>query len=220
MLIASRPICLFLLRLTHLSRHNVVAPIPAAPLLTDTRRSTVGPGTREDVMTMPPVQAVSYAAAVPVVVYIALAAVVHATSAPAVSCVAPAAEWRSLCRSRRCLWDEQLGEAWALPAQRVSSRVDLLGEVPRTAAPRVIAMTGDVLLFARPRSPTVVVGFTFLFHLDEKTCALTLRAHRFQWRARPILEICFDDSTTSCGRAPTLRVGCCQCLGVTIAMFA
>ena len=41
------------LRLTHLSRHSVVAPIPAAPLLTDTRRSAVGSGTREDIVTMP-----------------------------------------------------------------------------------------------------------------------------------------------------------------------
>ena len=32
------------------SRHVVVAPILAAPLLTDTRRSTVGPGTHEDIM--------------------------------------------------------------------------------------------------------------------------------------------------------------------------
>ena len=31
-----------------MSRHSVVAPILAAPLLTDTRRLTVGPGTRED----------------------------------------------------------------------------------------------------------------------------------------------------------------------------
>ena len=31
-----------------MSRHNVVAPFPAAPLSTDTRRSTVGPGTLED----------------------------------------------------------------------------------------------------------------------------------------------------------------------------
>ena len=34
--------------MTHVSRHIVVAPILSAPLLTDTRRSTVGPGTRED----------------------------------------------------------------------------------------------------------------------------------------------------------------------------
>ena len=34
-----------------LSRHVVVAPLPAASLLTDTRRSTVGPGTREDTTT-------------------------------------------------------------------------------------------------------------------------------------------------------------------------
>ena len=33
---------------THTSRHSFVAPILAAPLLIDTRRSTVGPGTRED----------------------------------------------------------------------------------------------------------------------------------------------------------------------------
>ena len=37
---------------TRLSRHNVVAPSLAAPL-TDTRRSTVGSGTREDFATMP-----------------------------------------------------------------------------------------------------------------------------------------------------------------------
>ena len=35
--------------MTHMSRHIVVAPILLAPLLTDTRRSTVGPGTREDI---------------------------------------------------------------------------------------------------------------------------------------------------------------------------
>ena len=35
--------------MTHMSRHIVVAPILSAPLLTDTRRSTVGPGTREDI---------------------------------------------------------------------------------------------------------------------------------------------------------------------------
>ena len=34
------------------SRHNVVAPFPAAPLLTGPRRLTVGSGTREDVVTM------------------------------------------------------------------------------------------------------------------------------------------------------------------------
>ena len=34
--------------MTHVSRHIVVAPILSAPLLTDTRRLTVGPGTRED----------------------------------------------------------------------------------------------------------------------------------------------------------------------------
>ena len=34
-----------------LSRHIVVAPLPAAPLLSDTRWSTVGPGTREDTTT-------------------------------------------------------------------------------------------------------------------------------------------------------------------------
>ena len=36
---------------TRLSRHNVVAPTPAAPLLTDTFRSTVGSGTHEDTVT-------------------------------------------------------------------------------------------------------------------------------------------------------------------------
>ena len=41
------------LRLAHLSRHSVVAPNLAAPLLTDTRRSAVGSGTREDIVTMP-----------------------------------------------------------------------------------------------------------------------------------------------------------------------
>ena len=35
--------------MTHMSRHIVVAPILSAPLLTDTRRSTVGPGMREDI---------------------------------------------------------------------------------------------------------------------------------------------------------------------------
>ena len=35
--------------MTHMTRHIVVAPIPSAPLLTDTRRSTVGPGMREDI---------------------------------------------------------------------------------------------------------------------------------------------------------------------------
>ena len=39
--------------MTRLSRHIVVVPIPAAPLLTDTRRSAVGSGTREDIVTMP-----------------------------------------------------------------------------------------------------------------------------------------------------------------------
>ena len=39
--------------MTHMSRHIVVAPILAAPLLTDTRRSAVGSGTREDIVTMP-----------------------------------------------------------------------------------------------------------------------------------------------------------------------
>ena len=39
--------------MTRLSRHIVVAPIPAAPLLTDIRRSAVGSGTREDIVTMP-----------------------------------------------------------------------------------------------------------------------------------------------------------------------
>ena len=58
-----------------LSRHNVVAPFPAAPLLIDTRRSTVGPGTREDFVTVPPVLVLSYAATASLVVYIALAAV-------------------------------------------------------------------------------------------------------------------------------------------------
>ena len=38
--------------MTCISRHIVVAPFPAAPLLIDTRRSTVGSGTREDVVAM------------------------------------------------------------------------------------------------------------------------------------------------------------------------
>ena len=39
--------------LSRLSRHNVVAPTLAAPLLVDTLRSTVKPGTREDIVTKP-----------------------------------------------------------------------------------------------------------------------------------------------------------------------
>ena len=35
-----------------MSRHIVVAPFPAAPLLTDTRRSAVGSGTREDIVSI------------------------------------------------------------------------------------------------------------------------------------------------------------------------
>ena len=34
--------------MTHLPRHSVVASVLGAPLSTDTRRSTVGLGTRED----------------------------------------------------------------------------------------------------------------------------------------------------------------------------
>ena len=37
--------------MTHMARHIVVAPILAAPLLTDIRQSTVGPGTHEDIVT-------------------------------------------------------------------------------------------------------------------------------------------------------------------------
>ena len=44
----ARHTCSFVLAMTHLSRHSVVAPIPSAPLLIDIRRSTVGLGTRED----------------------------------------------------------------------------------------------------------------------------------------------------------------------------
>ena len=44
---------LFILCLFCLSRHSVVVPSLAAPLLTDIRRSTVGPGTREDIVTKP-----------------------------------------------------------------------------------------------------------------------------------------------------------------------
>ena len=39
--------------LSRLSRHSVVAPTLAAPLLIDIRRSTVVPGTREDIVTKP-----------------------------------------------------------------------------------------------------------------------------------------------------------------------
>ena len=39
--------------LSRLSRHSVVAPTLAAPLLIDIRRSTVGSGTREDIVTKP-----------------------------------------------------------------------------------------------------------------------------------------------------------------------
>ena len=44
---------LFVLCLFCLSRHNVVAPSLAAPLLFDIRRATMGPGTREDIVTKP-----------------------------------------------------------------------------------------------------------------------------------------------------------------------
>ena len=39
---------LSVLAMTHKSRHSVVAPVLGSPLSTDTRRSTVGLGTRED----------------------------------------------------------------------------------------------------------------------------------------------------------------------------
>ena len=35
---------------TRSARHDVVAPFPAAPLLSDVRRSTVGSGTSEDIV--------------------------------------------------------------------------------------------------------------------------------------------------------------------------
>ena len=60
--------------MTHMSRHIVVAPIPSAPLLTDTRRSTVGPGTLEDVVP----SSCCVRSAVLVVEYIALALAVFA----------------------------------------------------------------------------------------------------------------------------------------------
>ena len=63
--------------MTHMTRHIVVAPIPSAPLLTDTRRSTVGPGTREDVVPC----SCCVRSAVLVVEYIALALAVFAASA-------------------------------------------------------------------------------------------------------------------------------------------
>ena len=63
--------------MTHMSRHIVVAPIPSAPLLTDTRRSTVGPGTREDVVP----SSFCVRSAVLVVEYIALALAVFAAFA-------------------------------------------------------------------------------------------------------------------------------------------
>ena len=72
--------------MTHMSRHIVVAPILSAPLLTDTRRSTVGPGMREDIAcvvggvlrTCP--SACCVRSAVPVVEYIAPALAVSACS--------------------------------------------------------------------------------------------------------------------------------------------
>ena len=63
--------------MTRMSRHSVVAPILAAPLLTDTRRLTVGSGTREDFV----------AATAPVVAYFVpvLPYSEYILSAPAVS---------------------------------------------------------------------------------------------------------------------------------------
>ena len=66
--------------MTRMSRHSVVAPILAASLLTDIRRSTVGPGTREDLVTVPPVYALSYAATEPVVAYLVPASAVFMSS--------------------------------------------------------------------------------------------------------------------------------------------
>ena len=60
-----------------MTRHIVVASIPSAPLLTDTRRSTVGPGTREDVVPC----TCCVRSAVLVVEYIALALAVFEASA-------------------------------------------------------------------------------------------------------------------------------------------
>ena len=48
--------------MTHMSRHIVVAPFPAAPLLTETRRSAVGSGTREDIVTLAAFSGLMYVA--------------------------------------------------------------------------------------------------------------------------------------------------------------
>ena len=64
-----------LIVMTRMSRHSVVAPIPAAPLLTDTRRLTVGPGTREDLVV----------ATVPVVAYFVPVCSIYVASASGVS---------------------------------------------------------------------------------------------------------------------------------------
>ena len=47
------PLFISLTIMTRLSRHSVVRPSLAPPLLTDTRRSTMGSGAREDFATMP-----------------------------------------------------------------------------------------------------------------------------------------------------------------------
>ena len=72
---------------TRMPRHSVVAPILAAPLLTDTRRLTVGPGTREDHDAVPALAVT--AAPASVVKYIAMFAVTAAI-APVVEYTAPA----------------------------------------------------------------------------------------------------------------------------------
>ena len=64
-----------LIVMTRMSRHSVVAPILAAPLLTDTRRLTVGPGTREDLVV----------ATVPVVAYFVPVCSIYVASAFGVS---------------------------------------------------------------------------------------------------------------------------------------
>ena len=71
--------------MTHMSRHIVVAPIPSAPLLTDTRRSTVGSGTREDVVP----SSCCVRSAVLVVEYIALAPAAIAAPVSVAEHIAP-----------------------------------------------------------------------------------------------------------------------------------
>ena len=80
-----------------MSRHIVVAPIPSAPLLTDTRRSTVGPGTREDVVP----SSCCVRSAVLVVEYIALALAAIAALVSVAEHIAPSGAGKV--RTRRAL---------------------------------------------------------------------------------------------------------------------